>query len=381
LAGGDKLRRAGGVKTIDIGEDAMCDKRLKLCCQAAFRLGIPFFFLTLFLQTYAWSDDISPTFSYQGLLSEDGSGVTGSRDMRFQVFSDSSCTTNVGNAIIRNGVVIENGIFSVELTMPLPPEDIFAGEARWLEVQVEGTQIGCQELFVTPYAFSIKPGAKVEGSKPQRWAIYGRNTATTGQNAGVRGETLSADGAGVYASGYGTGADLILGGNGGSLDDGKIFSEPGATGSDIYLVSNDMVRVELDDDNNDLVEEFVIVNGENSLIFKVEGDGTVTQGGTGISAFPRPAYDSDWVFMGLGDEVTLTHGIGGDALDYVVDMTCYIPGVGNDGINNRGVGIDVTTSASYGACWRQLTNDTIKIWRFSDDDACPQIRIRIWAYP
>ena len=158
-------------------------------------------FLSTLISTEILAADISPSFTYQGMLSEDGHPLSGSRNMSFRVHSDNSCTTTVGNAIIRNGVVIDNGVFSVELTMPLPPEDMFPGQGRWLEVQVEGIPIACQELQAVPYAFTIRPGAVIEGSKPTRWALSAINTSTSGTNYGIRAETKSADGAGVYAQG------------------------------------------------------------------------------------------------------------------------------------------------------------------------------------
>ena len=47
-------------------------------------------------------------------------------------------------------------------------------------------------------------------------------------------------------------ADLILGANENSTlgDNGVITSDPAYTGSDIYIRSNDLVQIQLDDDNN-----------------------------------------------------------------------------------------------------------------------------------
>ncbi len=319
----------------------------------------------------AVADDISPGFTYQGMLSEGGSPVTGSRDMRFRVYSDDACTTNVGNNIIRNGVAIDNGVFSVELTLPLPPEDIFIGQGRWLGVRVEGVDIACQELQAVPYAFSLRPGAKIEGSKPSRWALYAENTATTGSNSGVRGETHSDDGAGVYAAGTISGADIILGGSFGRID-----SDPTYAGSDIHLRSNDDVMIFLDEDDSELNERFEILNGTNQTVFKVEDNGSIT----GIASFPKPAYNSGWQSVGQNTETLLTHSLGGDPLDYVVDLTCYIPGTGNDGINNWGIGGDVSSYGYYGASWSKLTSTQIEVKRWSGDTTCPQFRIRIWKY-
>ena len=57
-------------------------------------------------------------------------------------------------------------------------------------------------------------------------------------------------GGGVRAEGGSNEApDLVLGGVG-AEDDGRIYSEPSLSGSDILLYSNDVVQIDLDEDNN-----------------------------------------------------------------------------------------------------------------------------------
>jgi hypothetical protein len=186
----------------------------------------------------------------------------------------------------------------------------------------------------------------------------------------------------VYAKGRDAGADLILGGNAdtASGDDGKIFSDPSYASSDIYLVTNDNLRIDLDQDNSGEDADFEIHNGADTLIFNVDEDGTVTFGGAGVVAYPRPAYDSGWQSLGLPQDRTLTHNIGGNVDNYVVDLTCRR--TGGAGINNWGVGGDVGDAGEYyGAWWSNLTTSAITIHRWDDDQDCPNVRVRIWAYP
>jgi hypothetical protein len=374
---------------------------------------------------------VSSKFSYQGVLNEDGTPVTGTRDMVFHLFSDDTCATAVGGDISRPGVEVNEGVFSVELNVV---QDLFNGQGLWLGIQVEGTTVGCQEIMPVPYALSLRPGARIEGPQDMFdglhvvntadtgdsygvWAqsrsplgrgvygyasadsglaygvfgqsnstsgtgVFGRVGSSSGQNYGVWGQSNSTSGAGVYARGRDAGADLILAGNADTTsgDDGKIYSDPGYTSSDIYLIANDNIRIDLNNDAaGDSDSDFEIYNGDNTLIFGVDESGAVTFGGSGIAAFPRPAYDSGWVTLGQGGEADRTHNIGGNVDNYVVDLTCKT--AGGSGINNWGVGGDANDPDYYGGWWSRLTTTGIRLHRWDDDLDCPQLRVRIWAYP
>jgi hypothetical protein len=212
--------------------------------------------------------------------------------------------------------------------------------------------------------------------------VFGRVGSSSGQNYGVWGQSNSTSGAGVYARGLDTGADLILGGNADTTygDDGKIYSDPNYASSDIYLISNDTLRIDLDQDYDGEDADFEIRNGADALIFNVDNDGTVTFGGTGIAAYPRPAYDSGWVTLSPGAYANRTHNVGGNVDNYMVDLTCKTSGT--SGINNWGVGGDVGDAGEYyGAWWSRLTTTSIRIEPWDHDTDCPQVRVRIWRYP
>ncbi|MDY6877992.1 MAG: hypothetical protein SWK90_17555 [Chloroflexota bacterium] len=137
---------------------------------------------------------VNSSISYQGMLKEGGNPVTGSRDMTFHLYSDSSCTTQVGSDIIKNGVTVTDGLFSVELDVT---HSHFDGQGLWLEVDVDGTQISCREILPVPYALSLRPGAFVIGEQTDWNAIYAKNAATTGCSYGLRGISCSSDGRGI----------------------------------------------------------------------------------------------------------------------------------------------------------------------------------------
>jgi len=144
---------------------------------------------------------VSSKFSYQGVLRENGSPVTGSRDMTFRLYSEDTCTTQVGSDIVINGVQVSDGLFNVELDVT---HSDFNGQGLWLEVEVGGTKIGCQEILAVPYALSLRPGATI--SDTVDGILHVRSTGTGDSDAffayaGGTGEAVSGyatDGYGVY---------------------------------------------------------------------------------------------------------------------------------------------------------------------------------------
>jgi hypothetical protein len=174
---------------------------------------------------------VNSRISYQGRLLEDDAPVTGSRDMVFRLYSDGTCATQVGSDIVKNGVQVTDGLFSVELGVT---HSDFNGQGLWLEVEVGSTTVGCQEILPVPYALSLRPGAEiddtastinfnryqlvpfptitthkygieaeVDGSYSYAYGLYGSATATDGTAYGVFGMTGNSDppAAGVYGEG------------------------------------------------------------------------------------------------------------------------------------------------------------------------------------
>ncbi len=148
--------------------------------------------------------------NYQGLLRESGTPVTASRDMVFRFYSNNTCTTQVGADIVKNGVAVSSGLFSVNLDVP---QANFDGQALWLKVAVGAVSLGCREIVAAPYALSLRPGARIEGSgtgltvvsdSTNGQAIRGETTATTGETYSVYGRNSSPEGQAVF--GYATAA-------------------------------------------------------------------------------------------------------------------------------------------------------------------------------
>ena len=102
---------------------------------------------------------VNSRISYQGVLTEGGTPVDGNRNMVFNFYTNSTCSPIAVESIPKS-VQVTNGLFSVELDVT---HGVFWGEGVWLEVEVGGTPIGCEEILPVPYALSLRPGAEVIG--------------------------------------------------------------------------------------------------------------------------------------------------------------------------------------------------------------------------
>jgi hypothetical protein len=101
---------------------------------------------------------VNSRISYQGVLSEGGIPVTGGRNMTFNFYTNDACAGAPVQSVAKNGVNVQDGLFSVSLDVA---HGIFWGQGLWLEVEVGGTPIGCEEILPVPYALSLRPGAAV----------------------------------------------------------------------------------------------------------------------------------------------------------------------------------------------------------------------------
>lgn len=169
------------------------------------------------------------------------------------------------------------------------------------------------------------------------------------ENFGVYGSCTTAQGTGIY--GYGTKSGII--------------------GASAYGVA-----VEGRCSNGDALR----AEGDLYVTGAYRGDISSTSGSDG-APFPRPAYDSGWISIDRGEKKVLTHNIGKDVDNYVVDMQIKSTTIDNYGISNRGVGGDDAGAIDFkGVFWQKLTTNTITVTRKEDDSSADFIRIRIWYY-
>jgi hypothetical protein len=99
-----------------------------------------------------------------------------------------------------------------------------------------------------------------------------------------------AGGTGLYAEGGNdNSADLKLGGNDATNDDGRIYTDSEFPSSDLLLVSNDAIRLDLDNDSDE-GGDFWILNGDNTTVFAVNEDGDMIAIGTKSAAVDTEDY-------------------------------------------------------------------------------------------
>jgi hypothetical protein len=126
-----------------------------------------------------------------------------------------------------------------------------------------------------------------DGSK----GLFADALGVSGETYGVYGQSSSPDGYGGYffnlgAAGVGLfaragnddAADLVLGGNNSTDDNGRIDSDPDYPGSDLLFVSNDKFHIHLDNNNDEDNSDFTILNGANTSVLKAEENGRLNLG-------------------------------------------------------------------------------------------------------
>lgn len=119
---------------------------------------------------------------------------------------------------------------------------------------------------------------------------------------------------------------------------------------------------------------------QSQLVIPFAKAATFCVGGAGTGGgvcFPRPAYDSGWVDLpGTGTApatITLTHNVGGNLDDYVVDLQRRESRPGATNVTNRGVGDTFFYS--------ELTTRSIKLsGPLSPKDMTISLRVRIWVH-
>jgi hypothetical protein len=117
-------------------------------------------------------------------------------------------------------------------------------------------------------------------------------------------------------------------------------------------------------------------NGASSVYYD---DLTIdSAGAAAATGFPRPAYDSGWITTPFGSPsqiytTTLTHSLGGNAADYVVQLQQSVSGIAGPNLSN--VGLGTTFYYSF------LTNSSVNVSApYSAVDLVTSIRLRIWVY-
>ncbi|NOZ26546.1 MAG: hypothetical protein GXP39_00650 [Chloroflexi bacterium] len=138
---------------------------------------------------------LGTSFTYQGRLLDGGRPASGTYDLQFRLYDAASGGNAVGSSIVKNDVVVSDGLFTVLLDFG----DVFDGSALWLEVGVRpGDSTGAftplhprQALTPTPYALAL-PGLRTRQNDTSPNVIGGYRD--NGVDAGVVGATIGGGG-------------------------------------------------------------------------------------------------------------------------------------------------------------------------------------------
>ena len=200
--------------------------------------------LSLVFALAAFGVQQGTSWTYQGQLRRSGAAYNGTCNFQFTLWNAVSAGSQQGGTVQINSVTVLNGLFTVELDFG----DAFRGEARWLATSVQCSGDGGftqldprQPLTATPYAQSLRPGARIEGGVALAAALRASNTGggwglegvgspgvfgnSTG-GSGVSGQSVGVNSAGVF--GFNTTGYAIWGRNTGTGT--AIYGENTGTG-------------------------------------------------------------------------------------------------------------------------------------------------------
>jgi hypothetical protein len=203
----------------------------------------------------------------------------------------------------------------------------------------------------------VSPVGGVYGESTQGWGVEGRSD----NSDGVVGYTNSSSKSGVW--GRSTPGVGVTGRS--ENNDGVVgitaSTQPGNAG----------VRA-----RNEGGGPAVYCEGDLYVTGAVRGNLGPNQNG---ASFPRPAWNSGWVPLPHipGHPFTLTHGVGGNVDDYVIDIQFRDDNWYGIHQINYGTGKD-KDGRWAGAEYSNLTNQSIDIYRAEDDPWCDEVRVRIW---
>ncbi|MBI1827288.1 MAG: hypothetical protein HY287_03805 [Planctomycetes bacterium] len=125
------------------------------------RIGIIGVALLLAASTSGLAAPMSTAFTFQGQLKQDGHPFDGNANLTFQLF-DAVSGGNILGTINLPATVVTKGLFSADLDFG--PGPFTNAEARWLEIQVDGTSLSPRELLTaTPFSLATR-GINVDDS-------------------------------------------------------------------------------------------------------------------------------------------------------------------------------------------------------------------------
>ena len=144
---------------------------------------------------------VGAAFTYQGRLTDGGSPANGSYDFQFRLYDAADGGSQVGSTVTQEDTPVTDGLFTVELDFG---SDVFAGDARWLEIGVRASgTIGAYTILTPRQAITAAPYALYSLRAP--W--FGLTGVPADFADGVDDDTIYAAGTGLTLAGTTFSAD------------------------------------------------------------------------------------------------------------------------------------------------------------------------------
>jgi hypothetical protein len=341
------------------------------------------------------SADVPPMVNYQGKLTTAAGGcLHDTLEMIFTIYSDSLGISSEWTET-QTEVVVKAGVFSVLLgSVDSIPASVFDGGVKYLGVQVESDPEMRPLKPMASVAYAYRAAVADEGNITAVYADYGL------YGGGTAGDVhLSVGvGDGIDISNDAVGVDITAFAGSGLGEEGlNDLTVNAGTG---LQIENDSVGLTLAYSSGSAYDErFVNENQPNSIDNTMIQDGTIRFADIGANGadtgqvmkydgagwvaaddeskpglLPPPAWNSGWQSLSVGATIVLTHGLGGNPDDYLVDLLFKDV---NDGyernINSYGM-----RWFTHGAFYSNLNSTTITVTRGAEDVYADFIRVRIW---
>ncbi|RJP39915.1 MAG: hypothetical protein C4547_02890 [Phycisphaerales bacterium] len=154
--------------------------------------------LTALLASGTVGQTAGPEFTYQGHLKQAGRPFNGNADFEFRLFDAEVGGTQIGSPVMLPGVPVAAGLFTVRVNEAGEfGSTAFNGDARWLEVSVNGTPLSPrQALTSAPYALAL-PGMRTKERPDSPNVLGGHKSNGPGNEHDPLGITIGGGGSGV----------------------------------------------------------------------------------------------------------------------------------------------------------------------------------------
>ncbi len=283
------------------------------------------------------------TFTYQGYMEENGLPANGYYDFDITIWDAENLGTQIADCttLAQDNVYVEGGVFTFHLQPDQAMDVVFNGEGRWIQVKVRPhaastwTTLPRQPITATPYAWSLRPGADIEGEMNDAILYlsntYSANTygpALAAESEAPTSPTIAGyhngDGPGIY--GYTEGAypavEGMHGGNGIAVAGYTMNNGYGVWGSgDTNGIGVVGVQANYSPDDSALWKPGGLFGGSNGVIgiskevggYGVYGVNLQTSGASSIGVYGESRSADGWAgyfWNGTGNGVYV-HGMAG----------------------------------------------------------------------